>query len=332
VSELEQACRLLGWNTRLRKDELLVEVCPFCGNPKYNFQISTTKGVYHAWCCNAKGSLRGLGRFFPLGDVAKHSRVKLPKEEAFGLTPEDTQQLQVFSKFKELIKLDSATRREVEGFLAGRGLTFDQAIGYKIRYCDQKILLDETREKRYNKVTYENRLIIPLFDISGNLVFFVGRALDKSNSTKYLNCGVKRKRFLPVYLGSTNPDTVLLVEGVFDALAAHQTGYSAIPLLSMDIGSPQLFSLLGIGFDRIVLSLDSGEVENSHMLYDKLSAVGLCPWMWLRDKGEPDLDLLSRSDVQARINSLLALDPKRIRDEALVGKCKQFFSKRRYDY
>ena len=70
MSELVNACNLLGWNTKVKQDEILVEICPFCGNQKFNFQISTTKLVYHCWACSVGGSLNGLSKFFPLGNIA----------------------------------------------------------------------------------------------------------------------------------------------------------------------------------------------------------------------------------------------------------------------
>ena len=322
MNELVNACNLLGWNTRVKGEEILVEVCPFCGNARWNFQLSDSKACYHCWSCDAKGTLRGLSKFFPLGSAAKSKKFTQEKTEAFGLTKEDVDSLKIFEKFCSLNKLDKSEKIEVENFLQNRGISLDEATGYKIKYSTAKINIDLETKKRYN-----NRVIVPLFDISGNLVYFVGRSVEKDATLKYVNCEVKRKRFLPVYLGKEQPNTVLLVEGVFDAIAVHQAGFSAIPLLSMSISDLQIFALLGIGFEKIVIALDPGEFDSSNNLYQKLTKVGLKPYVFLR--GGEDFDLVARDEIKTAVNSLLLTNPDTIRDQLLQGRVTKLLSKRR---
>lgn len=321
MNELISACNLLGWNTKTRQEQLLVEVCPFCGNRKFNFEISSIKFVYHCWACNTSGSLRGLNKYFPLGNFAKDSKVKLEKVEVFGLTSDDTNSLKIFDKFIEINKLDKDDRKAIELFCHKRGISWEEAIEYKIRYATSKIQVDERDRKKYT-----NRIIVPLFDISGSLVFFTGRSIDDKSSLKYLNCDVKRKRFLPVYLGKSLPNIVLLVEGVFDAIAIHQIGFSAIPLLSMDISEMQLFALMGIGFDKIVIALDAGEFNSSYKLYNKLSKMGLNPYVFLRE-GE-DFDCLDRAKLKIEIDNLLS-KPEASQDTMFLGKVSHLLKSRR---
>jgi len=322
MDELLSACNLLGWNTRVRQDEILIGVCPFCGNSKYNFQISTTKLIYHCWACSASGTLRGLSKFFPLGNVAKLRKTTTEKPEVFGLTESDVNSLKIFTQFTELNKLNKKDKDAVEKFLQKRGISMAEALEYKIRYFSEAIVIDETLKKRYNE-----RVIVPLFDISGNLVFFTGRAIKDDVKFKYLNCDVKRKRFLPVYLGKENPNTVLLVEGVFDAIAVHQAGFSAIPLLSMDITDLQLFALLGIGFEKIVISLDPGEFDSSLKLFQKLTKVGLISYILFR-VGE-DLDCISRASIKEFVSHLLSSNQDSQRENLLKEKAISLMKARR---
>jgi len=323
MSELLNACNLLGWKTRERQDEILIEVCPFCGNSKFNFQISTSKFVYHCWACSVGGSLSNLAKFFPLGDTAKQRKI-LPKEsEIFGLTIDDVNYLKIFAQFLELNKLEKNDKEIVNKFLEKRGIPFEKALEYKIRYSTAKIFIDEKLKKRYT-----NRIIIPLFDISGSLVYFVGRAVEENNPLKYCNCEIKRKRFLPVYLSKENPNTVILVEGVFDAIAVHRAGFSSIPLLSMNITDMQLFALLGIGFEKIVISLDPEEFTSSYKLFQKLIGVGLKPWVMLRT-GQEDIDCLGTAKITEMINSLLLSNPDEVRESLLVGQVSHLLKARR---
>ena len=321
MNELLNACNLLGWNTRVRQDEILIEVCPFCGNARWNFQLSTSKLFYHCWACSAGGSLRSLSKFFPLGNTAKLRKTSQEKPEAFGLTESDVNSLKIFTRFTELNKLEKKDKEVVEKFLQKRGLSLYEASVYKIRYAESKIFIDEIEKKRYT-----NRVIVPLFDISGNLVFFTGRSVD-NNSLKYLSCDVKRKRFLPVYLGKKFPDTVLLVEGAFDAIAVHQAGFSSIPLLSMDITELQLFALLGIGFEKIVIALDSGEFDNSYKLYQKLAKVGMKPWVLVRDVGG-DWDEVDRKDIKLAVDNLTSKFDD-VRESLFMGKVNSLIKFRR---
>jgi len=312
MNELLNACNLLGWDTRVRQEEILIKVCPFCGNPKWNFQLSATKGLYHAWCCNAGGSLRGLSKFFPLGDIVKYKKY-VKEVETFGLTENDLSSLKIFSEFTELNKLTKKNALIVEDFLRKRGITLPEALEYKIRFGDEKIFTDETLKKRYT-----NRVIVPLFDISGNLVFFTGRSVERDTKLKYINCDVRRKRFLPVYLGNKHQNTVLLVEGVFDSIAIHQAGYSSIPLLSMDISELQLFALMGVGFKNIVIALDAGEFENSYKLYRRLLKVGLNPYVLLRE-GD-DFDCISREEIKVMVERTLEANSEEVRENMFFAK------------
>jgi DNA primase len=240
----------------------------------------------------------------------------------FGLTESDVNSLRIFSQFTELNKLTKSDKEIVEKFLEKRGISLAEALEYKIRYFSATIVIDETLKKRYNE-----RVIVPLFDISGNLVFFTGRSTNKDAKFKYLNCDVKRKRFLPVYMGKENPNTVLLVEGVFDAIAVHQAGFSAIPLLSMDVTPLQVFALLGIGFDKIVIALDSGEFDSSLKLYQKLIKVGLSPYILFR-VGE-DLDCVSRASIKEMVSHLLSLNQDSQRENLLREKAINLMKARR---
>jgi len=317
MSVIENSIALLGWEYKIRKTELLVKVCPFCGNTKFNFQINTEKGIFHSWCCNKGGTYNSLAKTFGLAKVRRQVKVEEVKPSA-----ESLKAVEDFYKFDELIKLDGSRRKIVEDYLLSRGLTYEEGLRLKFRYVDQKTMIDERLKKLYN-----NRVVIPLFDLSDNLVFFVGRAVNK-NPLKYLNCKVERREILPVFKGLINPSVVVLVEGVFDAIAVNRAGFSSLPLLSMDISRQQTERLGRIGFYEVVIALDSGEDANSIKIQEKLSIAGIPSRVWFRYDGK-DLDELAQTDLKNELNDLLSKNFDSQKTQEYLTKVNGFISRKR---
>lgn len=101
---------------------------------------------------------------------------------------------------------------------------------------------------------WKRRLIVPSFDASGELNYFVGRAVDRWQRPKYDNPDVDK---LPVVFNEMNVDwskQLVLCEGAFDMFSC---GENVVPLLGSDlnVGSATFRNIL-LHNTPIALALD----------------------------------------------------------------------------
>lgn len=206
VDELHTTVTVAGIHARVKGDEVQIETCTFCANPKWNLELSASKGVYHCWACRSSGRVGELllqltGRHFdlPVQDVTKRQRV--PEQM---LAPLD------------FVTLPVAESTVATRFLMRRGIDVALAQQYGIRVCD-----DASSQ-------LHGRMVIPALDYwTGALLGWVGRSLTGARP-KYLSTlpevgitGWRRP-------GRSTP--VVIVEGHLDGIAAHRAGASAAVL------------------------------------------------------------------------------------------------------
>ena len=48
---------------KVSKDEIILKVCPYCENARFNFQVSTSKEIFHCWVCGARGKIEHRSLF-----------------------------------------------------------------------------------------------------------------------------------------------------------------------------------------------------------------------------------------------------------------------------
>jgi len=100
---------------------------------------------------------------------------------------------------------------------------------------------------------YINRIIIPSHDDNLKLNFYLSRSTDENAFLKYKNCLVKRKEiiFNDYLIDWTKP--VVLVEGVFDAMAIRM---NAIPLFGKTISNTLKKRIVENQVESIYICLD----------------------------------------------------------------------------
>ncbi len=194
-----------GYETRIRKQEVIVKDCWFCGNPKWNLELNADKGVFRCWACKAKGRLDELlNETFGLD-------VKIPVKS--NAKPRD-------GNFKEQHDIGTRPVREIPtalDYLARRGITETEALRYEISVC-----IDEGS-------AYYARLMLPVREFwTQTPVGFVARGYNGER---------------PKYLAAVDPPCVVgykqarkhipyvLLEGALDAIAVHRAGFNTGALL-----------------------------------------------------------------------------------------------------
>jgi hypothetical protein len=104
---------------------------------------------------------------------------------------------------------------------------------------------------------FSERVIIPVHDVKGAMVGWVGRAMRPDSQPKYLNSpGLQRNQLL---FGVARPQlahgTILLTEGPLDAIWLQQNGYPGVAVFGTSLSEQQMalvrrFHTIIIGYDN----------------------------------------------------------------------------------
>lgn len=240
--------------------------CPFCKHHKRKLSVNIEKNVWKCWICDVKGVdiyalIKKLGSLsqkaewrtlsgiidqsseenlnFLDGNQSKLEPVKLPEE------------FRTLSSKKENILSVSAKK-----YLLNRGLTEYDIVYWKIGYCADG--------------TYKDRIIIPSFDLNGDINYFVARNY-KNNFLPYKNPSAPHDFiFNELYLDWEKD--IVLCEGVFDAIVAS----NAIPLLGSTFREDSYtLKQLVVNNAKVYLALDPDAKDKEDKIKKILLAYGL---------------------------------------------------------
>ncbi len=199
--------------------------CPFCKHHKRKLSVNIERDVYKCWICDARGrTVRRLVRRF--GDFgllqqwdAISGKVNLDEfENLFGEPePEIIQTVDMPEGFKSLTgKNRSLASKPAKAYLRSRGITDRDILRWKIGYTEVG--------------PYAGRVIIPSYNMSGDLNYFVARSYSEASFRKYMNPPASRDICFNELFIDWDSDLVI-VEGVFDAIVAG----NAVPILGSSL-------------------------------------------------------------------------------------------------
>ena len=229
--------------------------CPFCKHHKPKLEIDPKLGVWHCWVCNEKGrtpvsllkktrasgeQIAEMKQYFPSGKGETQEKtydiVKLPTE---------------FAALTGIQKKLSA--RQAKAYLQKRGITEEDILKYNIGYC-------ETGK-------YANSVIVPSYNKSGQLNYFISRSFEKEPGRKYNapSCNKNELIGLEYYINWKVP--VILCEGIFDAIALKR---NAVPLFGKTIPRALMLKLVENDVKTVYLALDNDALKQSIEYAQKL--------------------------------------------------------------
>jgi len=241
--------------------------CPFCQHHKNKLEINVvtnekSENPWHCWVCEAKGkTIRSLFKSIkvPANKVAELNMIVVPGKKEF------KQHLDIISLPKEFIslvnidKLDKVTSLEARRalrFLKKRGITQEDIIKYNIGFC-------------YDG-PYKNRVIIPSYDETGSVNYFIARAFI-DEMTKYKNPPTDAKSAIGLELFINWDAPIILLEGMFDALTVKR---NVIPLFGKIIHEKLLAKLVRSTVNRIYIALDPDAIKNALKHAEMLMSYG----------------------------------------------------------
>ena len=237
--------------------------CPKCKHHKKKLSINVEKGVFKCWICDYSGTKVSqlVRRFAPSYyadyrqlegeiDIAKYDTIF---SENFSEPP---QIIDLPQNFQTLTGEKTKLKEKALKYLYSRGFTDRDILAWKIGFCD------------YGE--YQDRVIVPSFDDSGNVNFFVGRSYT-GDWMKYKNPQVSKD----IIFNDLNIDwdeDVILVEGVFDAMKCK----NAIPLLGSTLReNSTLFQKICERKPGVYLALDEDVKGKEFAIAKKLREYGI---------------------------------------------------------
>ena len=247
-----------------RRDEYVFATCPFCGNTRSNFEVSSTKGQYHCWVCGVGGSVKSL--FWKLKIDVDPMLVRV---EHVDKTP-----VKVYSE--RVVEIPKDARRLIPDFDAVFNTTGIGKIAWD--YCAYRNLSAEDVE-RYQAFVWNNRILFPFYNQCGDLIFWTARSLYKDVNPKYLHVEVNRDDLVVRYYGQS--EELCICEGCFDGIALHRQGKDVLMLLGSAI-TDTVHKYIVAANRKIVFCLDAdmrekqaGYVEKYRGLLGKDKVDGL---------------------------------------------------------
>lgn len=248
--ELRMILGISGVVAKIKGDELLVEVCIFCSNAKWNLELNAEKGVFRCWACRTGGRLDKFleqltGERYKIQPQFARDRKIVPVQ--VGDRPQEF-------KTRPIIEVPSACT-----YLTDRGYDAEVVRTFGLTVC-----VEEGHE-------LYGRIVIPIRDYwTGNVLGWTGRS--------YTGGWPKYMSMLPTMMvtgwraqGRTTPAVV--VEGHLDGIAAHRAGFSAAVIGGISINDLSEWSARIQPEQWIVVMLDGDAPEAAERLYWNIAAV-----------------------------------------------------------
>ena len=184
--------------------------CPFCNDHSNHGSVGIDKGDYQCWRCKGGYPAKAvsLAAGIPL-QTAKELILKYSNGTVSSIRHESKK-----ANGKSITLPGGPLQAVHKKYLEGRGFDPDELVFYHgitgTGFAD-----------RWQGIDFRYRIIIPVYDLDGNLCTFQGRDYTNKQELRYKCCPVEKavvhhKHLLYGAELSRNRDRIVVVEGVFD--------------------------------------------------------------------------------------------------------------------
>lgn len=198
--------------------------CPCCGNDKYKVYIGLETGLGNCFVCEEKfNKWKFIKAYLGTNNRAAIEHIKTVAREQ-GWRPPKRQSMAV-----ELSAADLALPASISmphmgrnlKYLDNRSITGDIAAYFDLRFSHRGKFDYLDDDGRPVSQDYSNRIIIPIFDLTGHLVSFQGRDITGTSEKKYLFPPGFASTGTHLYSGhnAIGAKRIAVGEGVFDVAA-----------------------------------------------------------------------------------------------------------------
>jgi DNA primase len=233
-------------------------LCPFHKEKTPSFSLDPTRGLFYCFGCGVGGDairlhMQSSGDDFPaaIEALARANGIPLPATVHTGRSGPDPEE--ILGAAADLYQAELSRSRQATEYLASRRVPEAVAKRFRLGYAPDRFdfltgalrsrfraqdleaagLIASKEDKSHSWDRFRDRLMFPIFGVSGRIVGFGGRLLGVDpKAAKYLNTPEterfqKRNLLYGLHLarGSVRErGALLLVEGYFDLLAAVVSG------------------------------------------------------------------------------------------------------------
>jgi DNA primase len=232
--------------------------CPQCGvgQKKGNLEISLEKHLYHCWSCGEINDMHGpLGKLIDIYGTKNQKKVyNLLRPEEQKVKEKKPTKLKLpkeFVSFKDINPLH-IPHKEALKYIKSRGITDQMIEKYNIGFaCEGE---------------YMGRVIVPSYDMEGELNYFVSRAWFKTKN-KYKNPEAPKELiiFNEKLIDWTKP--IYLCEGVFDGFFTP----NPVILLGKVLHDLLFEKIYNNAQSDVIICLDEDAWNNAKKLYNTLN-------------------------------------------------------------
>ena len=289
-------------------------VCPFHDDHSPSMSVSEEKQIYTCFSCGASGNVFKFIQDYdsvPFLEAVKKCADISGIKFSYGKKKEYNKHqdlLDIYSFASKLYQnnLYSSLGKNAREYLKSRRLDDEIIKEFQIGLSlNEPSVLSDALKKKYNdKIllrsglvsegeynlydTYRNRIMFPLYDLTGNIVGYNGRIYDNNDSTnKYINSRetdiFKKGELLFNYHrakeNTRNYKFVIIVEGQIDAIRCYQAGYKNVVASLGTAITKQHAMLLRKLSNNIVLCFDGDKAgeKATNSAIDELSKLGIEP-------------------------------------------------------
>ena len=233
--------------------------CPVCDDDrnKHNLEVNYIDNVYHCWSCgDSEGTHGPLGKLFDkYGNKKQKKLYQVLKPETVVKREKSKKKLRLPDRYT-LFKDSSPVypvRKAAINYLYNRGITDYMIEKYQIGFCD--------------KGDHAGRIVIPSYNIDGELNYYIARSWDPMSRAKYRNPEAEKEKIIFwENMIDWNKD-IFLVEGAFDGLFLD----NAIPMLGKHM-SELLFETIYKNCKKdVIICLDGDAFKDGVKLYHELN-------------------------------------------------------------
>ena len=272
-------------------------LCPFHNEKTPSFRVNQAKGVYHCFGCGESGDAIAL--VMQLETLSFPEAVKsLCDRQGIEYTFDDPNELKKSRRDKILYEInetacqvfqESVNKIRPARYLTRRKINPETIALFRLGYAPDSwgYLRDRLNNKYSDKELttagvlgnksencydlFRDRLMIPLFDRTGRVIGFSGRAIDDRVKPKYLNTPQtpifnKKRSIFPWHLSKKSirqQHCAIVVEGNFDVIKLHQSNITnAIACLGTALDPESINSIVNTvksnsGRGKLILAFDN---------------------------------------------------------------------------
>ena len=257
--------RVLNKGYQMKNGEIAFH-CPFCNHHKKKLQINLETQKWHCWVCNKGGYKIGilLRKINAPIEIIKNALKYLDEYVSYSKDKEEITKYEVSlpKHYKPLwVKTDDPLYRNALMYLKRRGVGVREILRYSIGYC--------------NGGRYSNRIIVPSYDASGKLNYFLARDMFPDSKFKYKNPPMSKDTVaLELFINWNEP--IILCEGVFDAISIRR---NVIPLLGKFLSKTLVKRLIEKKVKTIYVALDEDAKKDAVKLSKFLMDYGITTYL-----------------------------------------------------